>query len=145
MAYTFNPLPVLDTLNDHSGFYVTLVFCAGLFLVTLFLCLLEAAGGNVPDVMGYAGWWGLELIVVAVVAIVSFNTGSVKHYRNLPVTADLVGFFAEGYTTEERSGKQTRQVEHRYLYVTYKVDEGQVTFRANPQQSYPQKAVLYKN
>jgi hypothetical protein len=132
---TMQPLPVVDTLNDHGGFYFC-CFMAFLFLWMAFLAFEKAGRMFAVCVIVCGLNWG---------AFQSWTTGTITTPRNEKVIGTLKGFEAEGGAYYERSGKQTvRRQDHR-LYVVYQVDGGVVTFSANKGIIYPERVTLYKN
>lgn len=132
--YTFAPIPPLDTINDHSG----------LVMVTGFIVLCFLIMWSTEDLDG----WMLAVlcaIPIGIAAVVSYNTGTYTEYRNEQVEGTLIGFVAEGYNEARTSGKSTRRVDVHHTYVEYEVDGQRVLFSATTGQTYPKKAVLYKN
>lgn len=135
--YTTAPLLPIDTINDHTGFFVVGAFCIFLFLINLSF-----------DDYGDGGKFfrGIVITFIAgLAAIISYNTGEYKEYTNTPVDAELVSFWGEGREESYRSGKQTNYRMVHEQFVTYKVPEGLVSFKVQLGQAWPEKAVLYKN
>ena len=138
--FTFNPMPVIDNLNSHTGFWALFWVIIGintmLFIMSvdnreykpfLFIFVISA---TLMNFVGYQSW----------------TTGEIITPKNEKVTGTFLGFIAEGEAYTERSGKQTVRRETHYLYVAYNVEGfGRVIFPANKGITYPEKAVLYKN
>lgn len=136
--YTFSPIPPLDTVNDHTGFFLVTIIC-GLFVL-----------GNL--IFSYETWSyklftvGLFGCIVGLAAAVSWNTGEIVVYKNTPVRAQFVQYQPEGYNIAETSGKTTRRVDHHLIYVVYRVEgAGNVLLPAKAGQTYPEWVMLYKN
>jgi hypothetical protein len=64
---------------------------------------------------------------------------------NEQVTGEFVQYVAEGYNETIRSGKTTKQVDVHNTYVVYKVNGQLVMLQSKVGQTYPERAVLYKN
>ena len=136
MSYTFNPIPAVDTINNHSGFVLVTVIMLVIFI------LIWAS--NDDDLNMYKVFI-LCSVPVAIAAAVSWNTGSYTEYANTKVEGKFIGFVAEGYSVSERHGKTTRMVDKHYTYVEYEVEGNRVLFRSSTGTVYPKIAVLYKN
>lgn len=134
--YTFQPIPPINTIDNHGGFVIIAVIFFAFFILTLV---------NNDDEFNMYKVFVLFCIPVGIAAMVSWNTGTYSEYRNEKVTAQFVGFQAEGYNVEERSGKTTRRVDKHFTYVVYEVNGNRILFSANPGIEYPKTAVLYKN
>lgn len=140
--YTTQPLPPIDTLNDHSGFVALAVIC---FFLALFITAW------LTDDMHDSGTATIIVFVIvyslmlAYPAYVSWHTGEIKTYANVPVQAELLGTYAEVQRYEYREGKSNRDVTSRYKYVIYRTPDGDVTFEAGLGIAYPRVATLYKN
>lgn len=139
-VYSFNPIPPVNTFTDHTGF---IIICFALACHWFFYMAMT------DDGMESLGWWvrlTVSSIVFSITGFVSFTTGHIAHYTNEPITATLVGFQTEGYITREHSGKTTRDVDHHYQYVVYKLPNNeQILMSASVGVSYPTYATLYKN
>lgn len=134
--YTFQPIPPVDTINNHGGFIIVSVFMALFFIIVWF---------NNDEEYNMYKIFVLFSIPVGIAAIVSWNTGSYKEYANTRVEGRFVEFVAEGYSVSERSGKTTRMVDKHYSYVVYEVNGSRVLFYATNGIEYPKTAILYKN
>jgi hypothetical protein len=139
MQYTIQPLPIVDSLHDHSGF--TFV-C---FIVTFIFLVAWAAYECADSRHTWKVYAGVGVALLTWARHESWTTGSIVYPKNVQVTGTLAGFIAEGYATSERVGKQTQVQQHHYTYVIYSVEGGRVMYRSNEGQSWPYKAVLYKN
>lgn len=128
--YSVAPLPPVDTLNSHFGFYIW----AFMVLALILPIATEDGAIEIPLLVVIIGLIGIG-------ATVSWNTGSITTYANTPVSATLVGFQSEGYN--EQSGK--RRVDRHYTYVIYNTPDGDVMLRASTELAYPSQAILYKN
>lgn len=141
--YTTVPLQMINTLNDHSGFYVVLVSLAlcniGYGILTLVF----------DDNLSDSGFWGFlftSLVVCVISGILSVSTGYIKTFENIPVHMKFVGFQAEGYNIEERSGKSTRRVDIHNTYVIYEdANSYKMLIPAEQNSVYPPVAVFYYN
>ena len=134
--YTFQPIPPVDTINNHGGFMI--VSCI-MFVVFVAMLINNDEEFNMYKV------FVLLCIPVGIAAGVSWNTGEYKEYANTRVEGKFIGFQAEGYNVEERSGKTTRRVDKHFTYVVYEVNGNRVLFSANQGIEYPKTAVLYRN
>lgn len=141
--FSFNPLPIIDNLNSHGGFWFSL-FVLGIITAFSFIIALDRDEksewktfifvfmfcGSIMGLIGYNSW----------------TTGEIITPKNEKVIADFVGFVAEGEAYTERSGKQTVRRENHYLYIAYNVPGyGRVILPANKGVTYPERAILYKN
>ena len=92
-------------------------------------------------------WYFIATIACGTAYCVSYQWTNQEPttFANVPVTAKLVGFTAEGFATDERSGKQTHRVEHHNTYVIYEVNNRRIMLGASTGVSYPDYAILYKN
>lgn len=143
--YSFDPLPIVDTLNSHGGFWFML-FVVGVFIVFSFTITIDTVNINYSDFKAFFIVLVLGLTLLGYIGYESWTTGKITVPKNEKVIGTLKGFHSEGEAYTERSGKQTVRRENHYLYVTYAVEgQYQVTFRANPGVKYPELAVLYKN
>lgn len=132
--YTFNPLPIVDTLNNHSGFY---------FFVFVFVVLCAAIA--LDRVFSFIGLITLSCIPLSIVGYISWNSGSIVVPKNEKVIAQYVSLEHEYQTQTVSQGKTSRvQVNHN-TYVNYKVPEGIITLPAVVGIPYPEYAILYKN
>lgn len=137
MTYSFAPLANVNTINDHTGFFVFLVGMLVFFVVTFFNC---------RDDMESAGWMVASfLFLTGIAALISWNSGEVKVYANTEVTGEFVGFVAEGFNITEHQGKTTRHVDKHFSYVVYRVDGQNILFPAETGVTYPTVAALYRN
>lgn len=133
--YSFNPLPAIDTLNNHSGFQAVAFICVVVVILSLFLDEFS------ERVLTFIG----TVIVLLISAVVSFNSGSNITPLNQKVTGTLVSFSNESYGKNVTSGKTRTTTVVRNHYVIYKIGSEQIMFPATLGQSYPEKAVLYYN
>jgi hypothetical protein len=134
--YTFQPIPPVDTINNHGGFIIVSVIMSLIFIITWI---------NNDEEFNMYKVFVLFSIPVGIAAIVSYNTGSYKEYANTRVEGKFIGYVAEGYNVEERHGKQTRRVDKHFTYVVYEVNGSRVLFPASTGVEYPKTAILYKN
>ncbi|WP_310628158.1 hypothetical protein [Limnohabitans sp.] len=135
MTYTFFPVPPIDTLNDHSG--LTIIYT--ILICSLLLC---AKCGTDRE---FKNWFFFCVVVAAITAVISYNCGSVKTFKNVAVRGALIGFVAEGYNESRTSGKSTTRVDVHKTYVVYEIDGKQVIFNAQLGIEYPSVATLYRN
>ena len=141
--YSFNPQPIIDTVNNHGGFWT--VFCI-LAIITAFSFALAWDYDTNSEWKTFFIVGFISTIILGFTGCISWTTGSITVPKNEKVIADFAGFIAEGEAYTERSGKQTVRRENHYLYVAYNVPGyGKVIFPANKGTTYPEKAVLYKN
>ena len=138
--FSFNPLPIIDNLNSHGGFWFLFWIMA---IINVFSFLIAL------DNRAYKQFMFIFVISATLMNYVgykSWTTGEIITPKNEKVIGTLSGFIAEGEAYTERSGKQTVRRENHYLYVAYNVEGfGRVIFPANKGITYPEKAVLYKN
>ena len=80
--YTVAPIPMVDTVNSHVGFY----FFTGIMVCVGLMCIINSIERDFSDVKH-----ALRVTIVAVVvaAGVSWNTGEIRHYVNEPVIARM--------------------------------------------------------
>ena len=83
----------------------------------------------------------LPAIPLIAATIISFTTGKITTFENTPVTGVFVGYQTEGYNV--KSGKS--RVDQHWIYVVYRVPEGDVLMLAGAGMVYPAEAILYKN
>lgn len=141
--YTSTPLPMIDTLNNHEGFIFILlvwVFCTIVILVVTYC--VDHTDKDLYGAIKFCIWLFLPVLVAG---IVSFNTGEIKKFKNIPVAMNFVEFRPEGYNAEVRSGKHTRRADVHQLYVVYEYNGSYVIITANANQVYPRQAVFYYN
>lgn len=134
--YTVAPIPPIDTINDHTGFYFITIFCVILFVMVW--------ASNDEDLNMYKVFV-LFSVPCAISAVISWNTGTYTEYRNTKVEGKFIGFVAEGYNVTERSGKHTRHVDKHYTYVEYEIEGNRVLFHGATGTVYPKIGVFYKN
>lgn len=138
--FSFNPLPIIDTLNDHTGFWWIMAFMV-LYVVYNTLTAIEYG-----DKSSFFGGLLFAGAIIALSAFISWNTGSITTPKNEKVIGNMVGYTAEGEAYTQTSGKTTVRRENHYLYVVYKIDGyGNIPFRAEPGNPYPTNAIIYKN
>lgn len=139
--FTTYPLATVDTLNSHVGFYIVVI-------VVIFISLITCANLDDRDNWeDYKSWIIVAMISIAISAGISWNTGEIKTYANIPVTATFVGYQPETYTTQERQGKHTNTVIHHRIYVVYRIDgtEELTIFETVSGAPTVKHAQLYKN
>jgi hypothetical protein len=141
--YSFNPLPIIDTVNSHGGFW--LVFCI-LGIITAFAFIIAL---DYDDKQNWKSFLFVFVFCGTIIAFTGYNswtTGTITVPKNEKVIGTFKGFNAEGEAYTERSGKQTVRRENHYLYVVYSIEgQGVITFKALSGITYPEKAILYKN
>lgn len=99
--YSFNPLPIIDTVNSHGGFW---------FLLGIVLIINFVSWGIAYD---YNKWKQFIIIFALSVTFMnyagynSWTTGKIITPKNEQVIGTLKGFNAEGEAYTERQGKQT--------------------------------------
>lgn len=133
--YTFQPLASIPV--DHTGFGIIAAFVLFAVVISIFV----------------EGWaYALVLSVPgALVALLAYCVSYVwtdqtpKTFVNEQVTGEFVQYVAEGYNETIRSGKTTKQVDVHNTYVVYKVNGQLVMLQSKVGQTYPERAVLYKN
>jgi hypothetical protein len=141
--YTSMPLQMIDTLNNHNGFYAVLVSCAVAIIPFVLLSYLfsENLEGS-----GFVGFTIVCVVLCVISATVSFNSGTITKFENIPVTMKFVGFQAEGYNEEQRSGKYTKRVDVHRTYAVYEdANSYKIIIEANQNSVYPPIAVFYYN
>jgi hypothetical protein len=133
--YTFAPLASIPV--DHTGFGIIVTFVLIAVVMSIFV----------------EGWaYALVLSVPgALIALLAYCVSYVwtdqtpKTFPNVQVTGELVQYVAEGYNETVRSGKTTKQVDVHNTYVVYRVEGKTVMLQSKVGQSYPERAILYKN
>ena len=130
MTYTTTPLASYDTLNNHVGFYITI----GVAFVILAVYRKDDFA-----------WISMSIWVI-ITAIISWNSGEIRVYKNNPVIGHLVRFEPEVWDEAHHGPKnQVSYTTERKMYVVYQVDGNEVIFDANKGEPYPQTATLYQN
>lgn len=141
--YSFQPLPVIDNLNSHGGFWFV---C---FMVCIFTAFCFCVALDNDDNENWIAFFIAFLIGAIILGFAGYNswtTGQIITPKNEKVIGTLKGFKAEGEAYTERQGKQTVRREHHYLYIIYSIEgQGLVTLKALSGITYPEKAILYKN
>jgi len=131
--YSMQPIPAIDTLNSHVGFWMCIFFAMFIW---------------VGMVLNGWKWWGAVVILsipLGIVGVISWNTGSITTYANTPVQATLVDYAASTKTETHQTGKTHSTVIVNKTYVIYSTPDGNVTFESQQGVPYPTTAVLYKN
>lgn len=137
--YTILPLPVVDTVNDHGGFFFLAVL---VFAIVMFIwASLEDSYDT--SVTPYCIL--LYLALMAWPAWESWHSGTITVPKNEKVTVHMVDFWGESHSETRKSGKTTQQVEVHNQYVSYRTPEGIVSFPFVSGIAYPETAILYKN
>jgi len=128
--YSFQPLANVPV--DHAGMFIICMACC----MWLVICLM-----NSPE--DFFVNFFFVVIVVAITYVVSYHwtNQEPKTFKNEKVTAELVGFEAEGF--REKSGKS--YVDRHYTYVIYSVNGNYVLLNSTVGMTYPKTAILYKN
>ena len=138
--FSFNPLPIIDTLNDHVGFWMICIMMTIIVIYNIFYSIDD--GEYTPFVVAAL----FAAATIGISAYVSWNSGDIIRPKNEKVIGTLVNYFAEGGTYTQQSGKTTIRRENHYLYVIYRIEGyGNVSFKATPGIAYPQTAIIYKN
>lgn len=133
--YTFQPLATIPV--DHAGF--GLIVFMSIILVIVFTCI--------EGWVSFFIWFFFATISCGIAYGVSYHWSNQepRTFANTEMVGKLVGFTAEGYATDERSGKQTHRVEHHNTYVIYEVDNRRIMLDAKVGNSFPDRVILYKN
>jgi hypothetical protein len=132
--YTTYPLATIDTINNHTGFWIMVVIAV---VIMFFMAISESK----PWVVAVFG-----SIVIGISGAVSWTTGKIVVYPNIPVTARLVSTWGEQHQENVRRGKQTVQITVHNQYVSYQLDDGSfVSYPMGVGIAYPPVAQLYKN
>lgn len=140
-TYTVAPLENITTINDHTGFYLSLAAVV-VFFIAFIICETWEQELTVKKI-----FCGIltAAIALGVTSSVSWHSGDYIIYKNEKVVGDFVGYVPEGYITRETSGKTTKDVAHHYVYVQYKINGQYVLFYAQTGQEWPTQAIFYKN
>ena len=133
--YSFAPLAAIPV--DHTGFGIIATFVVFAVVLSIFV----------------EGWrYALVLSVPgALIALLAYCVSYVwtdqtpKTFKNEQVVGEFVQYVAEGYNETIRSGKTTKQVDVHNTYVVYRVEGKTVMLQSKVGQSYPERAILYKN
>lgn len=134
--YSTTPLPDVDTLNVHTGFYIiTFALIVG-FIVMCF---------NEDDVIDRIIMGSIFSCIIAVSGWISWNTGEIRHYVNEPVIARMHSNEPQVVAYTERVHKNNVTKYRLQSFVYYEVDGGVVAFQRGDGQSWPITATLYRN
>lgn len=144
MTYTSYPLPTIDTVNSHVGFYIVAAIGA-VFVIFQIVSWVTAdyAKKEEFESFTYASWTYISVCIAA--ALISWNTGEITVYKNTPIAAKRLDIHGESHNASRRQGKRTEYYVEHNLYVTYAVPEGIVTFKISQGQPWPNEAILYRN
>ena len=140
--YSFQPL-----INENNlPFTIIIIFA----LLALALFFAELSYWSYKErFTGYCvTFWTITalLLILCYFAFASYVKNPETVYKNEKVTAKLVGFVAEGFGTNEQSGKTHYKKEYSETYVTYKLaDNSTVMLKASLGQTYPETAILFRN
>lgn len=138
--FSFNPLPIIDTVNDHFGFWLMVFAMAIITVYSIFYSI------NTGESSVFMATVLIAASILGLSAYVSWNSGDIIRPKNEKVIGTLVGYFAEGEAYTQQSGKYRVKRENHYLYVIYNINGyGNVSFNATPGIAYPQTAIIYKN
>ena len=133
--YTFQPLASIPV--DHTGFGIIVFLAIAIVILTgMFDDWALAAVFSVPAAL-------VALLAYCVSYVWTDQTP--KTFVNEQVTGEFVQYVAEGYNETIRSGKTTKQVDVHNTYVVYRVNGQLVMLQSKVGQTYPERAVLYKN
>lgn len=138
MMYSLTPFPIVDTLNDHTG------FCVILFVVVIFaLCVSSLYDDNLLEIP-----IGLQIFMVLICVASgysSWTTGTIYVPRNEQVVGELMGVDKVEYSTTCSVGKTSTSCTKIKGVVAYRLpDNSVVSFDSTTGVSYPQRAILYK-
>lgn len=133
MKYSFNPLPIIDTLNDHTGFWLVIFIC-GFCLVALQF---------IEDDTTYQLPFFFAIAMVA--GAVSWNTGTITEPKNVKVEGTFVEFLNERHNETRSNGKTSSVVAVHKTFVVYEINGSSVLFPATSGTEYPKKAIFYGN
>lgn len=133
MNYSSNPLPLIDTLNDHTGFWLVVFVCV--FSLMVLLCI--------DDDRKFQLQFFSVLILVA--GLVSWNTGTITEPKNVKVEGTFVEFLNERHNETRSNGKTSSVVTVHKTFVVYEINGSSVLFPATPGTEYPKKAIFYGN
>jgi hypothetical protein len=139
-SYTFTPIPPVDTINSHAGFYILAVFI-GFIILVWWAFTVEAAGRRI----NHSFFILMYILIMAYPAYYSWHSGEIKVYKNEVITAELTGFWGENHQENVREGKNNRVIDVHNQFVMYKTPDGIISFKMNPNTPYPEKAILYRN
>lgn len=135
MMYTFQPLPIVDTLNDHTGFYIIAFTLAMIHLLVWSTDEFKP----VALIVFYA-------VLISGPAYISWHSGKITVPENTQVIGTLYDQWGEAHKEERRTGKTTSTVIVHNQYLTYQLPDGKiVNFPMNVGTAYPTKAILYRN
>ena len=130
MTYSLAPLVTLDTVNNHSGFQLLTFLIIAIVLMFDYKSLLL---------------WLIGIILILIVALISWNTGEIITYKNEVVTGHLVRFQPEVWAEIHNHPKNTTTSIERKMYVVYEAEGNEIIFDVDKGIPYPQSANLYKN
>ena len=131
--YSFAPWPDETAHTITMLILVTIGVCGG--VIGMILISVDSAARH------WRAWVSAGMAISSVIIGLLLNENKLPPPpKNIEVVGTLVGFSAEGYN--ERSGKSKADV--HYMYVTYRVPEGDVMLRASQGNVYPARAILYR-
>jgi hypothetical protein len=130
MTYSLTPIETLDTIHSHSGFQLLT------FLIIVIIIMFDYKSLIM---------WLIGIILVSIVALISWNTGEIITYKNQVVTGHLVRFQPEVWAEVHHHPTSITTSIERKMYVVYEVEGNEIIFDADKRIEYPQSANLYKN
>lgn len=140
MNYSTSPLPIVDTLNDHTGFFFVLVPTVVILFISIY---------NSDDTFGDSRTALLcGLVAIGISGLVSWNTGEIVVPKNTPVEGTYAEFLNERHNETRSSGKNgrdSRVVTVHRSYVVYEINGAYVQFPATAGTPWPKKATFYGN
>ena len=127
----YSTVPFFDHTESNIGFYLT---CSALLILFIFAFAdVNWKWKRFPKEV-----IAIILVVLPISGFLSFTNFGYEKPKNEKVVGVLIG----GYSTESRNMK-THTTSYTN-YVTYRVPEGEVSFKRAPGQLYPERAILYR-
>lgn len=140
-TYTINPLPVIDTVNQHAG----LVLMFGIVGFVVFIKFLISFSMYLEQKLSDYLLLPPAALVLMYSTYVSFTTGTVITPENTVVLGKFVEFVGEQQQRSVKTGKTTQVVTDHVTYAVYKVEGNNIFITASQNLSYPETAIFYKN
>lgn len=127
--------PVADINQSHSGFLI-LSLAAAIPSILAYMFYLDMCGNKKwlfvrPSMVPVVVW--------VILMIYPFYDSYIKEYP-VPKNEPIVAILVDGYTSDVQEGKVAVSAE----FVTYKVPEGQVSFRRLIGMVYSSELILYR-
>lgn len=138
----YTTYPLVNTADNHTGFYLLFVLVPILIAVTRYLYLKDKRDNKLGSdaIVACNSVYVVGILMLVCVGYLSWTIGD--RPKNEQVIADLV----RGVEIIEPTVVSKGRVEAiPVMFVIYKTPEGDVSFRRKEGYVYPTRVVLYKN